>query len=290
MNITVIIPAAGLGSRFVAGSDNVSRDPFGDLGAALSKIEIDLCGRPVFLRAIELFQERPNQVGQILLAVNPDQVEEFRFKWGDKLAFSGVELVPGGRKERWETVLSAMKHTSGEATHIAVHDAARPLATRRLVDRIFEAAARFAAVVPALPVAGTLKRIDPAHVKDDTVDPLDAILGSAGKADLRAQRVIETVSRLNLVEVQTPQVFEIGLFRRAYAQITEGKIDASRITDDAGLVEALGESVHVIEGETTNVKITRAEDAEFALALVRHREGRSAKETAKKRLFADEED
>ena len=90
--------------------------------------------------------------------------------------------------------------------------------------------------------------------------------------------------------MQTPQIFEIGLLRRAYAQITDGKIDASRITDDAGLVEALGEAVHVIEGETTNLKITRAEDAEFAKALVQFREGKTAKEAAKKRLFLDEEE
>jgi 2-C-methyl-D-erythritol 4-phosphate cytidylyltransferase len=288
MNITVIIPAAGLGKRFVSGGAPAV-DALGLPAAPTSKIEIDLAGRAVFLRAIDLFQQRASQVGQILLAVNPDQVEEFRFKWGEKLAFSGVELVPGGRKERWETVLNAMKMVSAGVTHIAVHDAARPLASRRLVDRVFEAAQRFAAVIPALPVAGTLKRIDPREVKDDTIDPLDAILGAAGKPDLKAHRIIETVSRANLVEVQTPQVFEIGLFRRAYAQISEGTIDPSRITDDAGLVEALGEPVHMIEGETTNLKITRAEDAEFARALVQYREGRNAKEIATKKLFTDED-
>jgi len=294
MNITVIIPAAGLGRRF-ATAPVIANDPFGAAtgapgAGAINKIEIDLSGRPVFLRAVDLFQQRPNVVGQILLAVNPDQMEEFRFKWGDKLAFSGIELVPGGRKERWETVLNALKMVSEGVTHIAVHDAARPLASRGLVDRVFEAAARFPAVIPALAVAATLKRVNPEHVKDETVDPLDAILGAAGKPDLRAQRIVETVSRANLVEVQTPQVFEIGLFKRAYAQIAEGRIDASKITDDAGLIEALGEPVHAIEGESTNIKITRPEDAEFARALVQFREGKNAKEIAKKRLFADEEE
>lgn len=289
MNITVIIPAAGAGKRFAAGEQTV-RDPFGVVAASTNKIEIDLAGRAVFLRSIDLFRERANQVGQILLAVNPDQVEEFRFKWGDKLAFSGVDLVPGGRKERWETILSAMEHVSDQATHVAVHDAARPLATRGLIDRLFEAAKRFDAVIPALPVASTLKRIDPMAVKDDTMDPLDAILGSAGKLEVEAHRILETVSRANLVEVQTPQVFEIGLLRRAYAQITAGTIDPAVITDDAGLVEALGQAVHMIEGETTNIKITRAQDAEFAAALVQYREGRQAKSIAAKRLFADEEE
>jgi len=289
MNITVIIPAAGMGKRFAQGAPP-NRDPLGALAAPTSKIEIDLAGRAVFLRSIDLFRERANQVGQILLAVNPDQVEEFRFKWGDKLAFSGVDLVPGGRKERWETIQNALTFVSDQATHVEVHDAARPLATRGLIDRLFEAALRFDAVIPALPVANTLKRIDPDAVKDDSIDPLDAILGTEGKPDLKAHRVLETVSRVNLVEVQTPQVFEISLFRRAYAQIAQGIINPAAITDDAGLVEALGEKVHMIEGETTNLKITRAEDAQFAAALVQYREGRAAKSIAAKKLFADEGD
>ena len=289
MNITVIIPAAGVGKRFSAG-EQTARDPFGAAVPTTNKIEIDLAGRAVFLRSIDLFRERANQVGQILLAVHPDQVEEFRFKWGDKLSFSGVDLVPGGRKERWETILSALQHVSDQATHIAVHDAARPLATRGLIDRLFEAAARFPAVIPAMPVASTLKRIDPQPVKDDTIDPLDAILGSAGKLELQAHRILATVSRSNLVEVQTPQIFEVNLLRQAYAQITNGQIDPATITDDAGLVEALGETVHIIEGETTNIKITRAQDAEFAAALVQFREGKQARTIAAKRLFVDEDE
>jgi 2-C-methyl-D-erythritol 4-phosphate cytidylyltransferase len=290
MNIAVIIPAAGLGQRFAA-AEQVSRDPFGERAApATSKIELDLRGRPVFLRSVELFLHRAPKIGQILLAVNPDAVEQFRFKWSDMLNLHGVEIVPGGRKERWETVANALEVVAADATHVAVHDAARPLATAKLIDRVIEAAARYTAVIPALPVASTLKRIDPQVIRQDEPDPLDAILGAAGKSSLNVQRVIETVSRANLVEVQTPQVFEISLLRRAYAQIADGRIDPSSITDDAGLVEALGEPVHVVEGEVTNLKITRAEDVEFAQAIVQHREARTAAATARKRLFADEDE
>ena len=298
MNITIIIPAAGLGKRF-AGEADVKADPFEaperkahgqTAGNAKNKIELDIRGRPVFMRSIELFQQRAHQVGQILLAVNPDAIESFRFKWGDMLKLGGVDIVPGGRKERWETILNALSHVNDDATHVAVHDAARPLATRELVDRLFEAAKDYDAVIPALPVASTLKKVEPAPPRKEDVDPLDAILGSEGKPKMKVDQVVETVSRASLVEVQTPQVFEVGLFRKAYAQISEQKIDASRITDDAGLVEALGEKVYVIEGEPTNLKITRKEDIEFAAAVIQFRESKSAATTAKKRLFADDDD
>ncbi|MEX2213224.1 MAG: 2-C-methyl-D-erythritol 4-phosphate cytidylyltransferase [Phycisphaeraceae bacterium] len=289
MNITVIIPAAGLGKRFT-GEEKTAADPLAPKGGAKNKIELDIRGRPVFLRSIEIFQERAHQVGQILLAVNPDAIESFKFKWGDMLALGGVDIVPGGRKERWETILNALKHVSAEATHVAVHDAARPLATRELVDRIFEAAKEYDAVIPALPVASTLKKVEPAPPRQDDLDPLDAILGSEGKPAMKVDRVVATVSRASVVEVQTPQVFEISLFRRAYARISEGRIDGANITDDAGLIEAMGESVYVVEGEPTNMKITRKEDIDFATAVIQFRESKTAKATAKKRLFADEDE
>ncbi len=292
MKITVIIPAAGLGKRFVSG-EAVTHDAFGREKAATSKIEQEIHGKPVFLRSIDLFTQRQTTaraVIQILLAVNPDAIESFKFKWGERLRLYGIEIVPGGKKERWETVMSALQHVDPDATHIAVHDAARPLATAALIDRVFEAGEKFAAVIPGLPVASTLKRVDPTPITQEESDPLDAILGSAGKTILVAQRVVETVSRANVVEVQTPQIFEAKLLRRAYAQITEGRLDPAKITDDAGLVEALGEVVFVVDGEVTNLKITRAADMEFATAVVHHREAKTAVSAAKKKLFVDEEE
>jgi 2-C-methyl-D-erythritol 4-phosphate cytidylyltransferase len=284
MKIAVIIPAAGTARRF--------QEP-ASAGAApkapKNKIELDLCGKPVFLRSVELFLKRPS-VGQIILAVNPDQVEDFRFRWGDKLAFHGVDVVPGGRTERWETVLKALEAVSADCTHAAIHDAARPLTSSRLIDRIFEAAETHTAVIPGAPVAATLKRVVEVPPSAEEADPLDAILGSAGKEQIALKRVVETVSRGDMIEVQTPQVFELALLRRAYAQIGNKKIDPAIITDDAGLVEALGETVFVVEGESTNFKITRPEDMALASAYVASIEKAQAASLAKKRLFADEEE
>jgi 2-C-methyl-D-erythritol 4-phosphate cytidylyltransferase len=296
MKIAVIIPAAGLSRRFqepttgahlTPGVESLKpRDSARHVGK--NKIERDLCGKPVFLRSVELFLKRP-AVAQVLLAVNPDALDDFRFRWGDKLAFHGVTLIPGGRAERWETVLQALAQVEPDCTHAAIHDAARPLASAKLIDRLFAAAEKFPAVIPGVPVSATLKRVADSASPPDDADPLDAILGSAGKPVVRYQRVIETVPRRDLIEVQTPQIFELELLRRAYAQITTGKVAAAGITDDAGLVESLGETVTVVEGETTNFKITRPEDFDLAQAYVGAIEKTQAAALAKKRLFADEE-
>lgn len=293
MKAAVILPAAGIGKRFTQGAGQGGLP--GEAGAsgtsgASSKLELSLAGKPVFLRAVELFLGRP-EVTQILLAVHPDRLEEFDLRYGDALRFHGVQVVPGGRIERWETVANALGHVDSACTHIAVHDAARPLTSSALLDRVFAAAAEHDAVVPGVAVTQTLKRVEPMPESAGVErDPLDAILGDAGKAvqpgDLR--RVVETVDRAALVAVQTPQIFEAALLRRAYAELGGGG-QASAVTDDASLVEALGETVVVVEGEPTNLKITQAADAELAGAIVAQREAQHA-ELSRKRLFADDED
>lgn len=284
MKIAVILPAAGVGKRFAAAA-TTGAEP-----ATLSKIEMNLAGKPVFLRAIELFLNRPI-VGQIILAVNPDSVDDFRFRWGDKLAFHNVDVVAGGKAERWETVLKALDAVRADCTHAAIHDAARPLTSASLIDRIFETAAKHAAVIPGLNVAATLKRVADDVASEEEADPLDAILGGGGKTTIKVRRVVETVDRSDLVEVQTPQVFELALLRRAYEQITSGKLsDRRAITDDAGLVERMGERVYVVDGESINLKITRPDDMKLAEAFLTGHERIEATKSARKRLFNDLDD
>lgn len=285
MNTAVIIAGAGASRRFNQSNSILDEQDAADRKQQ-SKIEVDLNGKPAFLRSIELFLKRPDTVGQIIMAISPEAMEQFKFKWGDKIGFHDVKLVPGGKTERWETVLNALKEVPGNATHVAVHDAARPLATRGMIDRLFEACEHFDAVVPGLPVANTLKRVD-AEVVEVEGDAADLILGTDSKERINARKVIETVDRSQLFEVQTPQIFEIGLLRRAYAQITEGNIDTSGITDDAGLIEALGEPVHILPGESANFKITRSEDIEFARAVAYSRDRKSQKKDATSQLFGD---
>jgi 2-C-methyl-D-erythritol 4-phosphate cytidylyltransferase len=120
---------------------------------------------------------------------------------------------------------------------------------------------------------------------------LDVILGGAGRTDTDARCVVETIDREDLVEVQTPQVFQLGLLRRAYGRISGGQIDGIGITDDASLVEQFGGQVRVVEGESTNVKITRPEDLKLAEALATMGERDKVASLGPKRLFgADDEE
>jgi 2-C-methyl-D-erythritol 4-phosphate cytidylyltransferase len=252
MNVCVIIAAAGRSSRFGIGD----------------KLAQDLGGRAVLLRTVELFTKR-DEVKSIVVAGPYEGFEEFQTKFGPTLGFHGARLVRGGKTHRWETVKAVLDHTEAipvEATHIAIHDAARPGVNAETLDRVFEAARTLPAVIPVVPLSGTIKRIEPEAVDVRSTDDdvlADMILGDAGKVAVIARKVKRTVDRENLVEVQTPQVFEIGLLRRAYKQANlEGT------TDDAEVIERLGEPVHAVEGDVRNIKITRAADLSLMRAIL----------------------
>ncbi len=275
MKIAVIFPAAGQSQRFGAGS----------------KIEQNLAGKPVFLQAIEPFLKHP-AVTQCIVAVNPDHLDAFKFKWNDKLGFRGVQIVAGGKIERWETVAKAMEAVPQDCTHVAVHDAARPLVDQALLDRVFEAAKHYPAVVPAVPVTATLKHTEALTPQEEhrSDDPLDAIMGQAGKTAVNVRKINRTIDRTDVVAVQTPQVFEIALLRKAYAAINAGDVQTNQITDDAGLVEAMGQNVFVVEGDPANLKITHPQDLALAQAIAEHRKRASSASLGKKRLFMLDDD
>lgn len=249
MNVSVIIPAAGRSRRF-GGSDKLSQD---------------LGGRPMLVRTVELFSKR-DEVKQILVAAPPDDLDAFRERFGGTLGFLGASVIEGGRAERWETVAKAMTKVSDAATHVAVHDAARPGTSKDLLDRIFEAARSLPAVVPGVRISATVKRVaaesETISAKEDD-GRADAILGDAGRMIVEAWRVLETVSREDLMEIQTPQVFAAELLRRAYEQA-----DLKGVTDDASLVELLGEAVYVVDGEPGNLKVTTPADMKLMRAVL----------------------
>ena len=124
---------------------------------------------------------------------------------------------------------------------------------------MLDAAARFPAVIPGVEVDSTVKRLGEEEVADDKADPLASILGAEERPALRA--VAATVDRAGLVLAQTPQVFRRSLLERAYAQ---ADLDS---TDDAGLVERLGERVVVVPGDPRNIKITRPGDLDMIRRL-----------------------
>lgn len=257
MRICVIIPAAGASSRF-------QRE-----GGLRSKLDEDLGGKPVLQRTVEVFT-KIDRVGSIVVAgpAGDDDFREFKEKYGDKMALLGATLCRGGPAHRWETVKNALQHAEN-CTHIAVHDAARPCVSAALVERLFDAAEKHPAVIPGVAVPDTVKRAREEDAGEEAHDPIAAILGVTQEPK-KLRLVQETVDRTGLILVQTPQVFEADLLRRAY-----GQADLTS-TDDASLVERLGARVVVVEGEARNIKITHPPDVDLARAILGFRgpEGR----------------
>lgn len=263
MNLAMIITAAGASRRFAEDAAVPGR----------SKLDEDLGGRPVLQRTVELFTGLP-EVTTIVVAGphDPEAMRAFRERHADKLALLGARLVTGGAQHRYETVAAALAHVPNACTHIGVHDAARPCTSPELIQRVIDAASRVPAVIPGIDVPDTLKRVAAAPLAPPAADPLDAILADA-PASRRPLRAVETtLDRTRVIAVQTPQLFEAALLRRAYAQ------DDLRSTDDAQLVERLGVAVAVVEGDPRNIKITRGPDIGLARAIlgVRAPEGRPA--------------
>ena len=249
MKLSIIIPAAGASTRFSSGD----------------KLSADLGGRPLLLRTVEIFTRR-QEVTQIIVAGPPDSMDSFKDRFGAGLGFHGVVLVPGGREDRWETVRNALHAVEESSTHVAIHDAARPLVSDEVLDRIFMAAQHLDAVVPVVPVSSTLKQIDLSSTIDagEGGDHLvDSILGGAGRLEVPATEIRATVDRSKYVMAQTPQVFKRELILEAYA----GR-DLQGVTDDSQVVEALGVAPHAIQGDPANIKITTMQDLRLAHALI----------------------
>jgi 2-C-methyl-D-erythritol 4-phosphate cytidylyltransferase len=149
---------------------------------------------------------------------------------------AGIRTTVGGAT-RSDSVRAGLAGVPDDVAIVVVHDAARPLATRRLFQAVIDAVAEGAdAAVPGLPVADTIK-----VVHGDLVD--------------------HTVPRDGLYAVQTPQAFRAATLRAVHAR---GLVD----TDDAALIEADGGTVVLVEGERRNFKLTLVDDLELAQALI----------------------
>ncbi len=228
-------------------------------GGDQKKPFVALDNRPIWLRTVELFITRPNVV-QTLLVIAPEDEEEFRQRYGANLMFLEVEVVTGGA-ERFQSVANALERVQGEVEYIGIHDAVRPCTPPRLIDTVLAAAMQHGAAIPALPVRDTLKRVD-------------------GEG-----RIAHTLARDGLWQAQTPQIFRTDWIRAAY---TRRQALQETITDDAQLVEAIGQPVYIVEGSPTNLKITTPEDLLVAEALL-HAGEKNARGPEGRHPFDDEE-
>ena len=220
-----IVPAAGRGER---------------LGPGTPKALRLLGGAPLLVHAVRSLA-RARLVDLVVVAAPPDQVEQVRALLADHHTGAALAVLAGGTT-RQESVRRALAGLPDSVQTVLVHDAARPLAPVELVDAVAAAVLDGeVAVVPGLPVADTVKRVE----------------GDA---------VAETLDRTSLRAIQTPQGF-------ARATLEEAHLGASdeEATDDAALVERLGRRVAVVPGAEEAFKVTRPLDMLLAEAVLGRR-------------------
>ena len=221
----VILPAAGQSQRF---NDEHYKKPFAPLA-----------DRAVWLHTVEKFVNR-DDVKQTIVVISPEDKSLFEAKFSAKSVILGIDVVLGG-DSRANSVANALKQVREEIDYVAIHDAVRPCIASSWIDSVFKAAKDNGAAILAVPVTSTLKR-----VKDN-------------------REIQETVSRENLWEAQTPQVFRRDLLVKAVAENPQ----ASTATDEAQLVEQIGHPVTVVEGSPSNMKITTKDDLRLAAEVLK---------------------
>ena len=215
----VIIVAGGSGRR---------------MGATLPKQFMMLGNEPILSHSI-------NRIHEALPAAEIVVVlpEEHIALWRNIAARFDVahHKITAGGTERFYSVKNGLKELSDEVKIIAVHDAVRPLASKKLIIKLILEAEKNAAIIPVVAPVDSFRKIEGDNSK--------------------------IIDRSALRIVQTPQVFNATILRRAYEQDF-----SSTFTDDASVVEAIGEKITLCEGERGNIKITTPEDMIIATALL----------------------
>lgn len=240
MSVAAVLVAAGSGSR---------------LGQQLPKALVALGGEPIVARAARGLAAAFAGLGEplaVLVVTAPPTHLTAVSEAVERLGLPVPVVVVAGGATRQGSVAAALAALGPypDADVVLVHDAARPGVPAAVVERVVDAVrSGHAAVVPAVRVADTIKRVGP---------------GTGG-----AEPVLETVHREALRAVQTPQGFARALLERAHEAAAAHAADESvAASDDAGLVELLGEAVWVVAGDERAAKITTARDLAVAEALL----------------------
>jgi 2-C-methyl-D-erythritol 4-phosphate cytidylyltransferase len=203
----------------------------------VDKLFISVNGRPLIAWAIDVFQNCQS-IQQIVLVVSEQRLEEAR-NLAQKEGWTKLKQICVGGERRQDSVAQGLKKLS-KCDWVVIHDGARPCLTGELIERGLVEATETGAAIAAVPVKDTIKVVSEGLVQ-------------------------ETPNRQKLWIVQTPQVFRFDTIERAYHQAID------EVTDDASLVEKLGEKVRVCMGSYDNIKVTTPEDLEWATLLLRNR-------------------
>jgi len=242
MNAAVIV-AAGKGTR---------------MGLERNKVLYPVLGEPIVVRTVRAFEESGLFDGGIVVVASPCDMDDMQRMFAE----GGVHvsaLVEGGC-DRQESVSRGVAACDPAADIIAIHDGARPLVTREVIEATIESARQHGTGVAAVQLKDTVKRVNESGL------------------------VVDTPRRDMLRAVQTPQTFNAKLIHEAHIRFAGGNEQGLRATDDAMLAEWMGASVHLTEGDAENIKITTPEDMLLAEQVIGKRLGITKKEDAAMRI------
>lgn len=208
------------------------------MGNDLPKQFIPICGKPVLMRTIEAFYKFDEYVNIVL--VLPVSHQEYWKSLCEEYNFTIEHVIANGGETRFHSVKNGLTLVTDGL--VGVQDGVRPFGSEEMIKRCFDAAREYPAVIPVI----------------DSTDSLREVV------DEDKSRIVDR-SKIRLV--QTPQVFEVDILKKAYQ--TDFK---ETFTDDASVVEAMGVNVHLVKGEVTNIKITTPLDLKIGELIVRDKE------------------
>lgn len=223
-----VIPAAGRGER---------------MGSRTKKQFLALCGLPVIIHTLAVFQKSPFIDEIICVASKEDH--PFLGRLISQHALTKVKRVIPGGDRRQDSVQSAIDLLEEEQRPpddiVLVHDGVRPLVTLELIEQVVSATQKFGGAVAALPVTDSLKEVSADHF------------------------IQKSVAREKIWSMQTPQAFRLALLSEAYREAARDRFSG---TDEAMLVERIGAPIRCIQGLSENIKITTPSDLKMAELLL----------------------
>lgn len=215
------------------------------MGTKVQKQYLEISGKPVLYYSLHVF-EQSAVIDDVILVVGENQAEYCQNEIVSKYGFSKVRSIVQGGAERYISVWNGLQEVD-DAGYVFIHDGARPFINEEILNRAYKDVQICKACVVGMPVKDTIKLAD-----------------SEGF-------VSETPERSLVWMIQTPQVFERGLVKEAYALLM--KQDNVQVTDDAMVVEQmLGYKVKLTMGSYENIKITTPEDLDIAEIFVKNLE------------------
>src|SRR6202041_2746715 len=224
--IAAIVPAAGLGTR---------------MGAETPKQFLPIYGMPLILFTLRRLAASA-AITEFFISTRAEDIVSLQ----DTVAKAGLgrpaRVVHGG-DTRQQSVANALAQVDPATEIVLVHDAVRPFVTPEQLDRVIEEARTRGAAILGIPAIDTVKEVKRASLPEDVA------------------RITTTIPRERIVLAQTPQAFRCGILREAFARAEADGVTAS---DEASLVERLGQDVYVVLGSERNLKITRPADMDLA--------------------------